>query len=71
LKKGGQELENWIATVVGKMHLHKIKQDDLAAYLGISREHLNRILNGKENPANAKANITAALDKLIKDKKGR
>lgn len=64
-------MENWIATVVGKMHLHKITQSDLAAYLGIGREHLNRILNGKENPANAKANITVALDKLIKDKEGK
>lgn len=64
-------MENWIATVVGKMHLHKIKQDDLAAALGVSRVYLNKILNGKENPANAKANITAALNKLIKDKEGR
>ena len=64
-------MENWIATVVGKMHLHKIKQDDLAAALGVSRVYLNRILNGKDNPANAKANITAALNKLIKDKGGK
>lgn len=62
-------MENWIATVVGKMHLHKIKQDDLAAYLGISREHLNRILNGKEHPTNAKANITNALNELIESRK--
>jgi transcriptional regulator with XRE-family HTH domain len=53
------------------MHLHKITQSDLAAVLGIRRDYLNKILNGKENPANAKANITAALDKLIKDKGGR
>ena len=64
-------MENWIATVVGKMHLHKIKQDDLAAYLGVSRVYINKILNGKEHPANAKANITAALDKLIKEKGGK
>lgn len=64
-------MENWIATVVGKMHLHKITQIDLAAVLGIRRDYLNKILNGKECPANAKANITAALDKLIKDKEGK
>lgn len=64
-------MENWIATVVGKMHLHKITQSDLAAVLGIRRDYLNKILNGKDNPANAKANITAALNKLIKDKEGR
>ena len=43
-------MEKWIATVVGQMHLHKIKQDDLAAALGVSRVYLNKILNGKENP---------------------
>ena len=64
-------MEKWIATVVGQMHLHKIKQDDLAAALGVSRVYLNKILNGKENPTNAKANITVALNKLIKDKEGR
>ena len=64
-------MENWIATVVGKMHLHKITQSDLAAVLGIRRDYLNKILNGKDNPANAKANITAALNKLIKDKGGK
>lgn len=64
-------MEKWIATVVGKMHLYKITQNDLAAYLGVSRVYINKILNGKECPANAKANITAALDKLIKDKGGK
>ena len=63
-------MEKWIAGVVGKMHLHKITQNDLATMLGISREHLNRILNGKECPANAKENITNALNKLIELKKG-
>lgn len=64
-------MENWIATVVGKMHIHGISQSDLAAVLGIRRDYLNKILNGRETPANAKANITAALDKLIKDKGGK
>jgi transcriptional regulator with XRE-family HTH domain len=51
------------------MHLHKIKQEDLAAALGVSRVYLNKILNGKENPANAKANITNALNELIESRK--
>lgn len=63
-------MEKWIAGVVGKMHLHKITQNDLAAVLGIRRDYLNKILNGKECPANAKENVTNALNKLIELKKG-
>ena len=63
-------MENWIASVVGKMHIHQITQHDLATMLGVSRVYLNKILNGKECPANAKENITNALNKLIELKKG-
>ena len=63
-------MENWIAGVVGKMHLHKITQNDLATTLGVSRVYLNKVLNGKECPANAKENVTNALNKLIKERKG-
>lgn len=67
--KGGQQLENWIAEIVGKMHLYKITQSDLAEELGIRRDYLNKILNGKERPANAEKNITNALNKVIENKK--
>ena len=61
-------MEKWIATVVGKMHLHKITQSELAERLGIRRDYLNKILNGAESPANAKERITKALDELIESK---
>ena len=63
------DLENWIAAVVGKMHVHKIKQSELAEKLGVRRDYLNKILNGFEKPANAKERVTKALDELIASKK--
>lgn len=59
------DLEKWIATVVGKMHVNKIKQTELAEKLGIRRDYLNKILNGADRPANAEERITKALDELI------
>lgn len=61
-------MEKWIATVVGKMHLHKITQTEIAAKLGVRREYVNKILNGVESPENAKERITKALDELIASK---
>ena len=63
------DLENWIAAVVGKMHIHKITQSELAEQLCVRRDYLNKILNGFEKPANAKQRITKALDELVASKK--
>jgi DNA-binding Xre family transcriptional regulator len=61
-------MANWIADVVGKMHVHKITQTELANKLGIRREQINRILNSSETPANAEERICKALDELIASK---
>jgi uncharacterized protein YnzC (UPF0291/DUF896 family) len=63
-----KKLENWIAEVVGKMHIHKITQVELAERIGIRRDYLNKILNGFEKPANAEERIINALDELITER---
>lgn len=63
-------MEKWIEKVVGKMHANHITQTETAEKLGVSREYLNRVLNGKEKPSNAKERITAAVDELIKERRG-
>ena len=62
------ELENWIAEVVGKMHIHKITQVELAEKIGIRRDYLNKILNGFEKPAKAEERIMKALNELISER---
>ena len=61
-------MENWIAVVVGKMHVNKITQSELAKKIGIRRDYLNKILNGFDVPANAEERITKALDELIAER---
>jgi transcriptional regulator with XRE-family HTH domain len=58
-------MEPWIAEVVGKMHVHKISQDAIAERVGVRREHINKILNGKIAPKGAAERITVAVDELI------
>lgn len=61
-------MEHWIAEAVGKMHIHKIQQRDVAAYLGITEEYLSMILNGKRAPKKAEMRIMTAIDDLIASK---
>ena len=63
-----KKLENWIAEVVGKMHIHKITQVELAKRIGIRRDYLNKILNGFDKPANAEERVKKALDELITER---
>lgn len=58
-------MENWIAVAVGKMHVHKITQSELAEKIGIRRDYLNRILNGKIMPNNAEQRIMSAIDDIV------
>jgi DNA-binding transcriptional regulator LsrR (DeoR family) len=58
-------MEKWIATAVGMMHIHGIKQSELAEKMGIRRDYLNKILNGKHSPSGAKERIEGAIKELI------
>jgi transcriptional regulator with XRE-family HTH domain len=47
------------------MHIHRIKQSELAEKMGIRRDYLNKILNGKYSPSGAKERIEGAIKELI------
>ena len=47
-------MEQWIEIAIGKMHVNKITQSDLASEIGIRRDYLNKILNGNISPKGAK-----------------
>lgn len=58
-------MENWIAACIGKMHVNGIKQGDVADEMGIRRDYLNKILNGKETPKGIEDRVSKAIDTLI------
>ena len=61
-------MDNWIAVAIGKMHINNIKQDDVASKMGIRRDYLNKILNGKNFPKDAETRIMSAIDEIIREK---
>jgi len=61
-------MEAWIADVVGKMHVNKIRQYELAEALGYTREYVGMVLTGKRTPKDAERLFTSAVDALIEQK---
>lgn len=57
----------WTGDVVGKMHLHRITNKELAAFMGVTDGYITMVLNGKREPAGAEQRFKAALDALIKE----
>lgn len=61
-------MDKWIADAVGRMHVHKVTQKDIATALGVTREYVNMILNGTKSPKHAKERINQAIDDIIAEK---
>ena len=51
------------------MHNERIKAEDIASELGVSKAYVSMILNGKRNPPNAKERLEAALDSVVAKKR--
>lgn len=58
-------LERWTGKLVGKMHVHEITYDEVAAELGVSRPYVSMLLNGHRKPPDAKKRIEMAIDSII------
>lgn len=64
-------MENWIANAIGEMHVNGIKQEDVAKKMGVRRDYLNKILNGKKSPANAETRIMTAISDIIRERENK
>lgn len=62
-------IPTWTGKLVGEMHLHQITVTDLARKLGLSREFVSRVINGRYGLKDAEERFTAALNELIKERK--
>lgn len=61
-------MDKWIGDAVGKMHIHKISNIDLANHLGFTVQYISEILNNKKSPKNAEERIMDAIDAIIAEK---
>lgn len=57
-------MENWTVQALRKLKDNNIKQKDVAELLGVTPEHVSRILNGKKRTRWGEWQIMAAIDKL-------
>lgn len=62
-------MEKWIAVIVGKMHINKISNKDVAEKMGVTPEYISMLLNGKKSTKTAKEDITSAIDSILADRK--
>ena len=63
-------LDKWTGTVVSKMHVYEITQQELADELGVTKGYVSSVLHQKVTPKNAKQRVTAALDAILARKTG-
>ena len=61
--------EQWIASVVGEMHINRVSQKDIATQMNVTPEYVNAILNGHRSPAGAEQKFRAALNDIIRSRK--
>lgn len=61
-------MEQWIAEAVGKMHINKITQTQLADRLGVTNDYIWMILNGKKSPKNIESRVMTAIDEIISER---
>ena len=61
-------MDSWIANAVGKMHVNKISNIDVAKKLNFTVEYVSMILNGKKTPKNAETRIMSAIDEIIRER---
>ncbi len=55
----------WIANIVGKMHINKITNIELSEQLNCTPQYVSMVLNGKKTPKSAEKRFNAALDTVI------
>lgn len=61
-------MDGWIANAVGKMHVNKISNIDVAKKLNFTVEYVSMILNGKRDPKDAETRIMSAIDEIIAER---
>ena len=61
-------MDGWIANAVGKMHVNKISNIDVAKKLNFTVAYVSIILNGKKTPKDAETRIMSAIDEIIAER---
>ena len=58
------EREAWTGEIVGLLHINGLTQADLAEEMGVTKEYISMLLNGKKSANGAEERMKAAIQKL-------
>ena len=58
-------LEVWTGVLIGRMHVHEVRIQDLAEEAGYSKGYISMILNCKKKPPGARERLEAAFERII------
>ena len=61
-------LAQWIAEIVGEMHIAGITSTQLAAEAGWHEKYLSAVINGHRSPKNAEKVLRGAIERLLEKK---
>ncbi|WP_040663627.1 helix-turn-helix domain-containing protein [Oscillibacter ruminantium] len=57
----------WTADVIGKMHMLRISNKQLAEKLGVTPEYVSMILNGHRDPEGANQRFLEAVNEMASE----
>lgn len=55
----------WVAEIIGQMHINKVTSRTLADHMGLTPEYVSMVLNGHRCPKGAEERFRIALDEII------
>lgn len=61
-------MEDWRGVLIGRMHNYKVTQIDLANKLGLRRDYVSSVLNGKRNPPGAEERYNKAFVEILNER---
>ena len=62
------EIPKWTGDVIGKMHTNRISGLDLAKHMGVCKDYVSMVLNGKKTPKDAQKRFEKAVDEIIAER---
>lgn len=62
--------EKWTGKLVGRMHNERVRIEDIANQLGVSKGYISMILNGKRTPDGAKERLNGAFTAILEARHG-
>lgn len=65
------EREAWTGEIVGLLHINNLTQADIAGKMGVTKEYVSMLLNGKKTASGAEERMRQAISELRSEKQER